>query len=83
VSGSALCASGRGISIPSVTDPSGCQWHVALGFEYCHNLGVEGAAPFLEQATIGHFVGQRVLEGVGMLRKEASLVQELGRLEVR
>ena len=43
--------------------------------------GVEGAPPLLEQAAVGDLVGQRMLEGVLQVRKEAGLVQELGGLQ--
>jgi hypothetical protein len=36
-----------------------------------------------QQRLIGHLLGQGVLEGVGALREEARLVEELGGLEVR
>ena len=58
-----------------------------------HRLGVRGqrlgqlrmiALPRArQQRLIGHLLGQGVLEGVGTLRKEARLVEELGGLEVR
>ena len=47
------------------------------------DAGVQHAPPLLEQAAVGHLVGQGVLEGVLQLGEEARLVQELGRLQVR
>jgi hypothetical protein len=44
--------------------------------------GVQRAAPFLEQASVGDVVGQCVLERVLEIGKQASLVEELGRLEL-
>ena len=46
-----------------------------------HDSDVEGAPPVLEQAAVGHFVGQRVLEGVLDIREDPGLVQELRGLE--
>ena len=39
--------------------------------------------PLLEQAAVGHLVGEGVLEGILALREEARLVEELGRLQMR
>ena len=39
--------------------------------------------PLLEQAPVGHLMGERVLEGVFELGEQARLVEELGRLQVR
>ena len=44
--------------------------------------GVERAPALLEQAAVGHLVGERVLEGVLEVGEEARLVEELGGLEV-
>ena len=44
--------------------------------------GVEAPPPILEQAPVGHVVGQGVLEGVLEIREEPRLVEELGGLEV-
>jgi hypothetical protein len=38
-------------------------------FEGLHNVGVQHAPAFLQQAAIGHLVGQGVLESVGMFRE--------------
>jgi hypothetical protein len=46
-----------------------------------HQAGVECPTPLLQQAAVGHFVGQRVLERVLQLRKQCRLIEELGRLE--
>ena len=46
-------------------------------------LGMQGAPPLLQQAAVGHLVGEGVLEGVRLLREEARLVEELRRLKVR
>jgi hypothetical protein len=37
--------------------------------------GVQGFSPFLGQRPVGHFVGQRMLEGVLGIRKELRLVE--------
>ena len=58
----------------------------ALGREPLDGLddaGVQGAPPLLEQALVGHLVGERVLERVLEVGEEARLVEELGGLEVR
>src|SRR5262245_64532020 len=47
------------------------------------NACMQHPPPLLEHTAIGHLVGEGVLEGVGMVRKETRFVQELGRLEVR
>ena len=44
--------------------------------------GVQRAPPLLEQAAVGHLVGQRVLEGVLEVGEQARLVEELGGLQV-
>ena len=44
---------------------------------------VQRAAPLLEQAAVGHLMGERVLERVLEIREEARLVEKLGRLETR
>jgi len=38
-------------------------------FEDHHTPGVQRAAPFLEEAAIGHLVGEGVLEGVLKIRE--------------
>jgi hypothetical protein len=43
---------------------------------------MEGAPALLEEAAVRHLVSQGVLEGVFQLREEASLVKELGGLEL-
>src|SRR5262245_45084488 len=43
--------------------------------------GVEPASAVLQQASVGHLVRQRVLEGVLGVREQTRLVEELGRLE--
>ncbi len=42
--------------------------------------GMQRPPPLLQEAAVGHLMGEGVLEGVLVLRKEARLVQELGRL---
>src|SRR3990172_666671 len=57
----------------------------AVGKESLNRLDdprVEGPAPLLEQAPVGHLVGEGVLEGVLEVGKEARLVEELARLEM-
>ena len=51
-------------------------------FEDHHTPGVQRAPPFLEEAAIGHLVGEGVLERVFELREEARLIEKLGGLEV-
>ncbi len=50
-------------------------------FDGPHDLGVERPPPLHKQTTVGDLVGQGVLERVLGVGEEASLVQELGRLE--
>ena len=50
--------------------------------EGLHDAGVQDAPPLLQQAAVGHFVGEGVLESVFELGEETHLVEELGRLEV-
>src|SRR5262249_50070353 len=55
----------------------------AVGIERLDGLYdtcMERAPSFLEQAPIGHFLRERVLEGVGELWKEARLIEEFRRL---
>ena len=47
-----------------------------------NNLRVQRLAPLLQQAAVGHLVGQRVLEGVLQVREELRLVDELRFLQV-
>ena len=47
-----------------------------------HDLGVELAAPVLQQAPVGHLVRERVLEGVLQVREELRLVEELRFLQM-
>ena len=47
------------------------------------DAGVQRPPPLLQQAAVGHLVGEGVLEGVVALGEEARLVEELGGLEVR
>ena len=51
-------------------------------FEDLHTSGVQRAAPFLEEAAIGHLVGEGMLEGVLELREQARLIEKLGGPEV-
>src|SRR3990172_3382390 len=44
-------------------------------FDSLHNPGVEGASPLLKQASVGHLVGEGVLEGVLELGEEARLLE--------
>jgi hypothetical protein len=43
---------------------------------------VKSALALVEEASIRHFVGERVLESVFQIRKETCLVEELRPLEV-
>jgi hypothetical protein len=43
---------------------------------------MEGSSPFLQEATVGHLVGESVLEGIGALGDESRLIKELGRLQL-
>ena len=51
-------------------------------FQCLHDPRMQRPPPLLGQTAVRHFVSQGVLEGVGVLRKQVGLVQELGRLEV-
>ena len=51
-------------------------------FQGLHNACMQRLPPLLEQTPVCDLLGQGVLEGVGVLREETGLVQELGRLEV-
>jgi hypothetical protein len=48
-----------------------------------HYAGVQYPPPLLEEATVGHLVGEGVLEGVLPLGEQACLIEELGPLELR
>ena len=52
------------------------------GFQGHDDAGMEHPPPLLEQAPIGHLVGEGVLEGVFWLGKKACLVEELGGLQM-
>ena len=45
------------------------------------DAGMQRPPPLLQEAAVGHLVGEGVLEGVLVLGKEPRLVQELGRLQ--
>ena len=47
-----------------------------------HDARMEGTPPRLREAPIRHVVSESVLECVLKIGKEASLVEELGRLEM-
>ena len=51
-------------------------------FEGLDNVCVQDSPPLLEQAAVGHLVGEGVLEGILVVGKEPGLVEELGRLQV-
>jgi hypothetical protein len=58
----------------------------AVGRERLKSLddaGVEYPPPLQQEAAVGDLMGEGVLEGVLVLGKEARLVEELGRLQVR
>src|SRR5262245_16979294 len=44
--------------------------------------GMQGTPSLLEETSVGHLVGERVLECIREIRREARLVEKLGRLEV-
>src|SRR5262249_43025284 len=44
--------------------------------------GVQNLTPFLKQRPVGDFMGERVLEGVLQVRKQARLVEKLGLLKM-
>ena len=48
-----------------------------------HNAGVQRPPTLLEEAAAGHLVGEGVLEGVAALGKQAGLLEELRRLQLR
>jgi hypothetical protein len=47
-----------------------------------HDLGVEGPPLLRKETAVGHLVGKGVLEGIGEIREEVGLVQELCGLQV-
>ena len=47
------------------------------------DAGMQHPPSFLEQTAVGYFVGEGVLEGVFVVRKESRLVEKFGRLQVR
>ena len=56
----------------------------AVGIATLHRLEnacMQRASTLLEEAPVGHLVGQRVLERVLDLREESRFVEELRRLE--
>ena len=52
-------------------------------FQGRNNAGMEHPPPLLEQTTVSHLMGQRVLEGVGTFGEQVSSHRGLGRLEMR
>src|SRR5262249_21994889 len=46
------------------------------------DAGVEGMSPLLQKTTVGHLVGEGMLEGVFELGEEAGFVEELGGLQM-
>ena len=51
--------------------------------EGLHNLRVQDTPLFLQEAAVGHLVGQGMLEGVFTLGEQTRLVQKLSCLELR
>src|SRR5215475_14211588 len=51
-------------------------------FAGCDDAGVQGMAPLQQETTVGHLVGEGVLEGVVELGEEAGFVEELSGLQV-
>ena len=47
------------------------------------DAGVQHPPPLLQEAAVGHFVGEGMLEGVLGLGDEARLVEELAGLQAR
>src|SRR5215813_14641022 len=52
-------------------------------FDGADDASVKGLAPVLRHGAVGDFMSERVLERVRGIRKEARLVQELGRAQMR
>ena len=52
-------------------------------FDRADDAGVKLLAPLFEQRAVGHFMRERVLEGVLGIREEPRLVEELRRLQMR
>jgi hypothetical protein len=48
-----------------------------------YDLCMQDPSPLLQEALIGHFVGERVGEGVLCLGEQARAIDELCRLEMR
>jgi hypothetical protein len=46
------------------------------------DVGIEYPPPLLQEAPVGHLLGEDMLEGVRVLGKEARLVEEFGSLQV-
>src|SRR5207247_4629267 len=51
-------------------------------FDGLDDPGVESAPALVQEASVGHLMDERVLEGVFEVREEAGLVQELRGLQV-
>ena len=47
------------------------------GLQRLDNPGVQHAPPLLQQTAIRHLMGEGMLEGIGVLGKQAGLVEEL------
>ncbi len=64
--------------------PEGCRESESSlpGLDGLNDARVQGPASLLEEAPIGHFLGQGMLEGIFQLRGEARLIEELVGLEV-
>jgi hypothetical protein len=71
----------RPLGVPSAKRPSGQPGGGSA--TPCPRPRVERPASLLEQAAVRHLVSQRMLERIFEVRKEASLVHELGGLEMR
>jgi hypothetical protein len=52
-------------------------------FDGLHDAAVEGTPPFLQQAPIGHLMGEGMFEGVLEVGEDGCLVEELAGLQVR
>src|SRR5919108_656166 len=51
--------------------------HPIEGLEGLHKAGMEDPPPLLQEAAVGHLVGEGVLEGALGFEKEPRLVEEL------
>jgi hypothetical protein len=59
------------------------QTHGIEGLQGLDDTGMQRPPPLVQQAAVGHLMGESVFEGILVVGKESCLIQAFGRLQVR